>query len=188
MEVASKMMKATPWQTGEICGTDSAKALTKADVLKRDLKKCKKPLLIVGSETRTEKYGKGTMLDYIIELSNAGNIPVIATGGVIKDFLEKGFENAKSVGAMEMAYFLQDPEWKGPHGTGPYDMIYTYGIPYFMQWTLLSSVMNFAPEITPIAIGRHFQPHAKWSCPNLKEKNWHVLLKELVTLVGGGST
>lgn len=180
------MMQAKPWQTGEICGPDSAKALKTADVLKRDFKMCKKPLLIVGSEAANEKYGKGTMVDYIIELSKASKIPVIATGGVIKAFLEKGFDNVKHVGAMEMAYFLQDPEWKGPHGTGPYDMVLTYGQPYYMQWTMLSSVMNFAPQITAIAIGRHFQPHAKWSCPNLREKNWYALLKEILELVGGG--
>ncbi|MFW9847556.1 MAG: CO dehydrogenase/acetyl-CoA synthase complex subunit epsilon [Candidatus Thorarchaeota archaeon] len=180
------MMKPIPWQTGEICGPEAAKSLTKADVLKRDLKKCKKPLLVVGSEVVTEKYGKGTMVDYIIELSKAGNIPVIATGGAIKAFIEKGFENAKHVGAMEMAFFLQDPEWKGPHGTGPYDLVFTYGQPYYMQWTMLSGIMNFAPEITAIALGRHFQPHAKWSCPNLKEKNWYELLKDILTLVGGG--
>ncbi|MFW9909080.1 MAG: CO dehydrogenase/acetyl-CoA synthase complex subunit epsilon [Candidatus Thorarchaeota archaeon] len=182
------MMQSVPWQTGEICGPDAAKTLNKADVLKRDFKLCKKPLLIVGSEAVKEKYDKGTMVDYIIELSNAGKIPVIATGGAIKAFLEKGFTNAKSMGAMEVAYFLQDTEWKGPHKTGPYDMILTYGMPYFMQWTLLSAVMNFAPHITAIALGRHYQPHAKWSCPNLKEKNWHELLKEILALVGGGST
>ena len=180
------MMRATPWQTGEICGPDAAKSLTKADVLKRDLKKCKKPLLIVGSEAPTEKYGKGTMVDYIIELSKAGNIPVIATGGASKAFIEKGFDSVKSLGAMEIAYFLQDPEWKGPHGTGPYDMVLTYGQPYYMQWTLLSAVMNFAPQITAITLGRHFQPHAKWSMPNLREKNWYALLKDILELVGGG--
>ena len=62
------MMKPTPWQTGEICGPDSAKSLNKAEVLKRDFKLCKKPLLIVGSEAPTEKFGRGTMVDYIIDL------------------------------------------------------------------------------------------------------------------------
>ncbi|MHA1951489.1 MAG: CO dehydrogenase/acetyl-CoA synthase complex subunit epsilon [Candidatus Thorarchaeota archaeon] len=180
------VMRPVPWQTGEICGPDAAKALSKAAVLKRDFKLCKKPLLVVGSEAVTEKYGKGTMIDYIIELSKAGNIPVIATGGTIKAFLEKGFDNVKSMGAMEVAYYLQDADWKGLSGTGPYDMILTYGIPYFMQWTLLSSTMNFAPHLTAIALGRHFQPHAKWSFPNMREKQWHPVLKEILELVGGG--
>jgi acetyl-CoA decarbonylase/synthase complex subunit epsilon len=180
------VMKPVPWQTGEICGPDSAKSLTKPDVLKRDLKKAKKPLLIVGSEAVSEKHGKGDMVDYAIALSKAKKMDVIATGGAIKAFIEKGFEGAKTMGAMELAYRLQDPEWKGSHGTGPYDMIMIYGQPYYMQWTMLSSVMNFAPQIVAIALGRYFQPHAKWSFPNMKEKQYHTILDEILELVGGG--
>ena len=90
------VMRPVAWQTGEICGPDSAKALTKAAVLKRDLGKAKKPLLIVGSEAPTMKHGKGDMVDYAITLSKAmKNMSVIATGGAIKAFLEKGFDGAK---------------------------------------------------------------------------------------------
>ncbi|MGY5877307.1 MAG: CO dehydrogenase/acetyl-CoA synthase complex subunit epsilon [Candidatus Thorarchaeota archaeon] len=180
------MMRPVPWQTGEICGPSSAKSLTKAAVLKRDLKNAKKPLLIVGADAVGMKRGKGDMIDYAIELSQAGKIPIVATGGAIKAFVEKGFEGAKSMGAMELAFYLQDPEWVGPHGKGPHDMILIYGITYYMQWTLLSAVMNFAPQITPIALGRYFQPHAKWSFPNMKEKQWHVVLDEILELIGGG--
>jgi acetyl-CoA decarbonylase/synthase complex subunit epsilon len=180
------VMKPVPWQTGEICGPDSAKTLNKPDVLKRDLKKCKKRLLIVGSEAVAEKHGKGDMVDYSIALAKAGKIDVIATGGAIKAFIEKGFDGAKSMGAMEVAYRLPDPEWVGPFGKGPYDMIMIYGIPYYMQWTLLSAVMNFAPHITPIALGRYYQPHAKWSFPNMKEKQYHTVLDQILELIGGG--
>ena len=180
------VMRPVPWQTGEICGPDSAKSITKVDVLKRDLKMSKKPLLIVGSEAAAEKHGKGDMIDYAIDLSKAGNMDVIATGGAIKAFVERGFDRAKTMGAMEVAYHLQDPEWVGPFKKGPYDMIMIYGIPYYMEWTLLSAVMNFGTNITAIAIGRYFQPHAKWSFPNMKEKQYHVILDELLELVGGG--
>jgi len=178
-------MKPVPWQTGEICGPESAKSLTKADVLKRDLKMCKKPLLIVGSQAFTIKHGKGDMIDYAIALSNAGKIDVIATGGAIKEFVERGFDRAKTMGAMEVAYHLQNPEWVGPFKKGPYDMIMIYGIPYYMEWTLLSAVMNFGTHLTAIALDRYFQPHAKWSFPNMKEKQYHVILDEILELVGG---
>ncbi len=180
------VMKPVPWQTGEICGPESAKALTKPEVLKRDLSKSKKRLLIVGSEAPSEKHGKGDMVDYAIALAKAGKMDIIATGGAIKAFIEKGYKEAKSMGAMEIAFRLQDLEWKGPHGRGPYDMIMIYGQPYYMQWTMLSGVMNFAPEIVAIALGRYFQPHAKWSFPNMKEKQYHTMLDEIVELIGGG--
>jgi len=181
------VMKPVPWQTGEICGPDSAKAITKPEVLKRDLSKNKKRLLVVGSEAVNEKHGKGDMIDYAIELAKAGKMDIIATGGAIKAFKQKGYDGAKSMGAMEVAFRLQDPEWVGPFGKGPYDLLMIYGITYFMQWTLLSAVMNFGTHITPIAIGRYFQPHAKWSFPNMKEKQYHTILDELLEFVGGGT-
>jgi CO dehydrogenase/acetyl-CoA synthase complex epsilon subunit len=180
------MMREVAWQTGEICGPAHAKGLTKATQLQRTWSKAKKPLLIVGSEALKEKYSKGTMIDYAISLSEAGKIPVVATGGAIRGFIERGFEGAKSMGAMELAYYLQDADWKGPHGKGPHDLILIYGMPYYMQWTLLSGTMNFAPQLAEVSLSRHFQPHAKLSCPNMKVKLWHELLKDILELVGGG--
>jgi CO dehydrogenase/acetyl-CoA synthase epsilon subunit len=54
-----------------------------------------------------------------------------------------------------------------------------------MQWTLLSAVMNFGTHITAITLGRYYQPHAKWSFPNMKEKQYHEMLEEILVLVGG---
>ena len=180
------VMRPVPWQTGEICGPDSAKSLTKAAVLKRDLKLCKKPLLIVGSDAVEEKHGKGDMIDYAIALSKAGNMDILATGGAIKAFVEKGYDRAKSMGAMEIAHRFQAPDWVGPFGKGPYDMILIYGQPYYMQWTMLASLLNFGQHLTAIALGRYFQPHAKWSFPNMKKKQYHTILDEILELVGGG--
>ena len=180
------VMKPIPWQTGEICGPDSAKSLTKSAILKRDFSKCKKRVLVVGSEAVTDKHGKGDMIDYAIALAKAGKMDIIATGGAIKAFIEKGYDGAKSMGAMEIAFKLTDPEWVGPNGKGPYNMVLVYGIPYYMQWTLLSAVMNFGPHLTAIALGRYYQPHAKWSFPNMKEKQYHTVLDEILELVGGG--
>lgn len=181
------MMREVPWQTGEICGPDSARGIKNVTAIERDLKKAKKPVLIVGSEALTEKYGRGTMVDYMIELSKTKNIPIIATAHTIKAFIEKGHENVSQMGAMELPLFLQDAEWNGPKGNGPFDLILVYGIPYYMQWTLLSAVMNFAPHITAITLGRHYQPHAKWSFPNMKVKKWQEALKEILTMMGGGT-
>jgi acetyl-CoA decarbonylase/synthase complex subunit epsilon len=180
------VMRPVPWQTGEICGPDSAKSLTKVTQLQRSFKQTKKPLLIVGTEAVNEKHRKGDMIDYAIALAEAGKMPVIATGGAIKAFIEKGFEGAKSMGAMETAFYLQDETWTGPTGKGPHDLLLIYGIPYYMQWTLLSATMNFGTHLTTISLGRYYQPHADWSFPNMKEKQWHTVLDEILEFVGGG--
>ena len=176
-------MKPVPWQTGEICGPDSAKSLNKADQLKRTFAKSKKPLLIVGSEAASMPHGTGDMIDYAISLSEASKIPVVATGGAIKAFIERGYEGCKSIGAMELANYLQDESWLGPHGKGPHDLILIYGIPYYMQWTLLSAVMNFGTHLTKVSLGRYYQPHADWSFPNTKEKKWHDILDDILDVV-----
>ncbi len=180
------MMRATPWQTGEICGPVSAKSLNKPEQLKRVWSKAKKPLMIVGSKASTIKFGKGDMIDFSIEFSKITKTPIVATGGAVKHFIERGFEGAKSMGVMEIVGYLQDPKWKGPHGQGPHDMILTHSLPYYMEWTMLSGIMNFARHIVPISLSRYYQPHATWSMPNLKEKNYQELLKGILVFVGGG--
>jgi CO dehydrogenase/acetyl-CoA synthase complex epsilon subunit len=180
------VMKPVPWQTGEICGPESSKSISKPEVLKRDLGKCKKRLLVVGSEASGLKHGKGDMIDYAIELAKAGKMDIIATGGAIKAFIEKGYDKAKSMGAMEITHRLTDPDWVGPFGKGPYDLLMIYGLPYYMEWTLLSAVMNFGTHLTAISIGRYYQPHAKWAFPNMKEKKYHTILDEMLEFIGGG--
>ncbi|MFW9862788.1 MAG: CO dehydrogenase/acetyl-CoA synthase complex subunit epsilon [Candidatus Thorarchaeota archaeon] len=181
-------MRPVPWQTGEICGPDCAKSLNKAAQLKRTFTKSKRPLLIVGSDAVNMTHVEGDMIDYAIALSKAAKIPVVATGGAIKTFMEKGFEGCKSMGAMELANSLQDESWPGPHERGPHDLILVYGIPYYMQWTLLSAVMNFGAHLTKVSLGRYYQPHADWSFPNMKEQQWHEILDEILEFVGGGRT
>jgi len=179
------MMRAEPWQTAETCGPKKAQTLEKPVVINALLKKAKHPLLIVGSFAITEKYGKGTMIDYFIELAKKTKIPVVATAQTIKAFRDKGFMDANSINAMEITYLLTDPEWKVDSKNGPHDFVMTYGFPYYMEWLMLSALVNFAPKIKTVTLGRYFQPHASWSFPNLKEKNWHATLKEILTLVGG---
>jgi acetyl-CoA decarbonylase/synthase complex subunit epsilon len=155
-----------------------------ANILNRQIEKAENPLLIVGSAALEQAHGEGNMVDYFIKLSKARNIPIVATAHVIKGFLEKGFENVASMSAMELAFYLQDADWKGPHGKGPCDLVLIYGIPYYMQWCMLSSLMNFRDDLNTVTVGRYYQPHAKWSFPNLKEKNWHEHLETLLTLGG----
>lgn len=179
------MMREVPWQTGEICGPKSARGLKKAHVIERDWKKAEKPILVVGSEALEIKHGEGDMIDYAIALSKAGGIPIIATSNTIKAFLERGFEDAVTMGAMEVPHYLCDPDWKGPHNKGPHDMLLIFGIPYYMEWCMLSALMNFAPHITLITLDRYYHPHAKWSFPNMKETMWHEQLDEIMKIVGG---
>jgi acetyl-CoA decarbonylase/synthase complex subunit epsilon len=185
VEVAIRMMRAEPWQTAEVCGPTKAQTLKKPVVVGALLKKAKHPLLIVGANALTEKTQKKSMIDYFIELSTAGNIPIVATSNTIKAFKEKEFNNVYSHGVMEMAGLLQDPDWMVAPKKGPHDLVMSFGYPYYMEWLLLSALINFAPQIKTVTLGRYFQPHASWSFPNLKKQIWNDALKEILTIVGG---
>lgn len=185
MEVASRMMRAEPWQTAEVCGPTKAQELKKPVVVGALLKKAKYPLLIVGANALTEKTRKKSMIDYFIELSTAAKIPVVATSNTIKAFKEKGFDNVYSYGVMEITGKLQDPDWMVAPKKGPHDLAMTFGYPYYMEWLMLSALINFAPQIKTVTLGRYFQPHATWSFPNLKKQKWNDALKEILSIVGG---
>jgi len=185
MEVASKMMRAEPWQSAEVCGPTKAQELKKTAVVGALLKKAKHPLLVLGAQTLTEQTRKKSMVDYFIELSTAGKIPIVATANTIKAFKEKGFDDAYSLGAMEIMGRLQDHDWMVAPKKGPHDLVITFGYPYYMEWLLLSGLINFSPHIKTVTIGRYYQPHATWSFPNLKKQNWNDALKEILTHVGG---
>lgn len=184
-EVKAKMMRAEPWQTAEVCGPTKAKAIEKPAVIGALLKKAKKPLLVVGAHSLTEKTGKKSMIDFFIELSEIANIPIVATAQTIKAFREKDFKNAYSINAMEITSLLTDPEWEVAPKKGPHDLVMTFGFPYYMEWLMLSALINFIPNLKTVSLGRYYQPHATWSFPNLKKQNWNDALKEILTLAGG---
>ncbi len=179
------MMRAEPWQSAEVCGPTKAQSIKKTAVVGALLKKAKHPLMVIGAQALTEKTRKKPMIDYCIELSTAGNIPIVATANTIKAFKEKGFDNAYSYGAMEITGRLQDHDWMVAPKKGPHDLVITYGYPYYMEWLMLSALINFSQHIKTVTIGRYYQPHATWSFPNLKKQNWNDALKEILTTVGG---
>ncbi|MFX1319339.1 MAG: CO dehydrogenase/acetyl-CoA synthase complex subunit epsilon [Promethearchaeota archaeon] len=179
------MMSAEPWQTAEVCGPTKAQELKKPAVVGALMKKAKHPLMVIGAQALTEKAQKMSMIDYFIEFSTATNIPIVATANTIKAFKEKGFDNVYSFGAMEIIGRLQDPEWMVAPKKGPHDLVMTFGFPYYMEWLMLSALINFAPQIKTVTLGRYFQPHATWSFPNLKKQKWNEALKEILTAAGG---
>jgi acetyl-CoA decarbonylase/synthase complex subunit epsilon len=186
-EEDSKMMHAEPWQTAEICGPKKAQSINKIEVVAALLKKAKHPLFVVGTFAITTKVGKGTMVDYFIDLANKTHAHVVATAQTIKAFRDKGFKEAVSINAMEITSLLTDATWEVAPKAGPHDVVVTFGFPYYMEWLMLSGLVNFAPQIRTITLGRYFQPHAAWSFPNLKLKDWQDSLGQLPTLLGGGA-
>jgi acetyl-CoA decarbonylase/synthase complex subunit epsilon len=174
------MAMAEPWQTAEIPGPTKALVITKPEVVAAMIKKAKRPILIVGHEAAEIKLGDQKPIDYAILIAKAARAQVVATAHIVKEFLERGFQSSMSMSAVDIANRLGDSEWKGLDGKGPYDLVLFIGIPYSMEWNILSGLKHFAPHLRIICLDRFYQPHASWSFPNLSLEEWRKNLKVIL--------
>lgn len=166
------MNRAEPWQKAEIAGTEKALAITKPEVVAAMVKRAKRPILIIGHEAADTEIGKSRVIDFLIQLAKTSKVPVVATAHVVKEFILRGFQPVAWMPAMDIANRLRDAKWKGLDGKGRYDLALFAGLPYYMEWLILSGLKNSAPELKTISLDRFYQPHALWSFPNILLEDW----------------
>lgn len=175
---------AEPWQRAEVPGTRKAMVINKPEVVAAMIKQAKRPILVVGHQVvETELNDSEKAIDRIIELAKAAGIPVVATAHIIKEFLSRGFRPSSWMSAMEIGNRLQDVKWNGLDGKGVYDLALFVGIPYYMEWVILTGLKNFAQNLKTISLDRFYQPHANWSFPNLPMPKWDEQLKLIINLL-----
>jgi acetyl-CoA decarbonylase/synthase complex subunit epsilon len=149
------------------------------------VKRAKRPILVVGHHAAVDYSDSVKMIDFAIRLSKTAGIPVVATAHLITEFLKKGFQPAAWMSAMDIGNRLQDPEWKGLDGTGPYDLALFMGLPYYMEFVILSSLKHFSTKLKTISLDRFYNPHATWSLPNLSVKDWNQSFEVILNKLGG---
>jgi acetyl-CoA decarbonylase/synthase complex subunit epsilon len=161
-----------PWQTAEIAGPKKALLILKPEVVVAMVKRAKRPILIVGHlATQTDsEYGK--MINYTIRMNKTAGVPVVTTAHTINEFIKKGFQPNASMSAMDIGNRLQDPSWKGLDGKGVYDLALFMGLPYYMEFVILSALKHFSQNLKTMSLDRYYTPHATWSFPNLKIADW----------------
>jgi len=177
--------RAEPWQTAEIAGPKKALLILKPEVIVAMVKRAKRPILIVGhlaTETDSE-YSK--MIDYAIRMNKATEIPIVTTAHAINGFIKKGFHSAFWMSAMDIGNRLQDPSWNGLDGLGPYDLALFMGLPYYMEFVILSALKHFSVNLKTISLNRFYNPHASWSFPNLSVKDWNESFKIILSKLEG---
>ena len=121
------------------------------------------------------------MIEYLIELSIAKNIPVIATGHTNMALVKRDFTQAAILTAVEAGQRLADPGWKGADGHGPHDLAIFAGLPYYMEWTILSGLKHFAPHLKTVTLDNVYHPHATFSYANISLADWQ---KHMITITG----
>jgi acetyl-CoA decarbonylase/synthase complex subunit epsilon len=180
------MVMAEPWQTAEIPGPKKAHIITNPAVVVALVKKAKRPIFIVGHETIKVGSSKKKGIDLAIHLAKSTEIPVVATAHIVGEFNKRGFHPAAWLSAMDIGNRLKDPEWKGVDGQGQHDLAVFMGIPYYMEWVILSGLKHFAYEyLTTMTLDRFYQPQATWSFPNMKIEEWVKSLEGTISMSGG---
>ena len=178
-------VKAEPWQTAEIAGPQKANVIPKAEVVAAMIKRAKRPILVVSYlSTKTNK-DTGKMIEYAILMNKACGIPIVATAHTIKDFVKQGFNQATQMNAMDIGNRLKDPTWNGLDGKGPYDVALFMGLPYYMEFVILSGLKHFSKNLKTISLDRYYNPHASWSFPNLKTEEWNLSIETIINNLGG---
>jgi len=179
------MATTEPWQTAEIPGPKKAFVITKPEVAAAMIKRAKRPILIIGHKAAEIELEDKKLMDYMIELAKKADIPVVATAHMVGELLKRGYQPAGWMPAVDIGNRLADSEWKGLDGKGPYDLALFVGLPYYMEWTILSGLKHFALNLKTITLDNVYQPHASWSFPNISLKDWVENLKVIIANVGG---
>jgi len=166
-----------PWQTAEVPGPKRANVITKPEIITAMIRKAERPLLIVGHKVVEADSSIEEPIDYVIPLAKSLKIPVVATAHLIGKFLERGFQPDASMPVVDIGNRLVDPNWKGLRGEGQHDLVLIIGVPYYMEWLVLSALKHFAPNLKSISMDRFYQPNATWSFPNISIEDWQRSLK-----------
>jgi len=86
---------------------------------------------------------------------------------------------------MDIGNRLQDPSWTGLDGRGPYDLVLLVGLPYYMEFVILSALKHFSANLKTISLDRFYNPHATWSFPNLSVDEWNEGFKTILSKLEG---
>ena len=179
------MSSADPWQTAEVSGPKKAAVILKPATVRAVIDRARYPVLLIGNRASSLDINGKKLIDFLIDLARARNIPVIATGHVNRALIDRGYTNAVIMPAVEAGQRIADPTWLGPHGTGSCDLAILAGMPYPMEWTLLSGLKHTAPHTKTISLDNTYQPNATWSFANISVKDWQ---ENLVAIAGDAVT
>jgi acetyl-CoA decarbonylase/synthase complex subunit epsilon len=179
------MATAEPWQTAEVAGPRKAMVITKPEIAAAMIKQAKRPILVVGHKAAEIKLKDKKLIDYMIELAEKANVPVVATAHIAGEFVKRGHKPAGWMPAVDISNRLADPDWNGLDGRGSYDLALFVGLPYYLEWTILSGLKNFAPNLKTLTLDNSYQPNASWSFSNTDMKNWAENLTLIIENIGG---
>jgi acetyl-CoA decarbonylase/synthase complex subunit epsilon len=173
----------TPGQTAEIAGPKKAFTMNNPKIVASMIKRAKNPLLVIGSKSPETETVDGTLIDTAVKIASYTKMALAVTGHLISEFSSREISNIHSVSIMELGNQLSDHKWQGLNGEGVYDLVIFAGIPYYMEWLVLSGLKNFAPELKTVSLEPSYQPNASWSLATMPKEKWKNFLEEVLNLL-----
>lgn len=165
--------------TSEIAGPKKAVVVSKPDVVMALLKRFHSPLLIIGSRSTEIEMNGEKLIVLLARFSEFWKIPVITTSkGPSLYFLEIS-RHSDTIPVIEIVNLLADPDWKGLTRNGAPDLVIFSGLPYSMEWTLLSGLKHFAPHLKTLALEYGYEPQADYSLSNLDLNRYYEFLSAI---------
>lgn len=164
-----------------LTGTRTARTVEEPKDIVRQIKRAKRPLLVLGPITMKTKLGDRLLIEYAIDLAKAGNIPICATATTKAKLLEYGVKPDSVYDVVEIVNALKDPNWKGVRGEGNHDLVIFLGIRSDLANQGLSTLKHFAPHLSTLTLCKYYHPHADYSLPNIfKDDKWKSILEGII--------
>jgi len=164
-----------------LTGTKSARLVEEAAECAAQIKKAKRPLLVIGPLLLGSTPEGKLLMEYAVDLSRAAGIPICATAQTRGKLVEMGVQPECVYDAIEIVNALKDPEWKGVKKEGNHDLVLFFGIRSDLGSQGLSTLKHFAPHLKTMTLCKHFFPHASYSLPNFKkDAKWQEFLESLI--------
>lgn len=164
-----------------LTGTRTSRTVEEAKDIVRQIKKAKRPLLVIGPLTTKVILGEKLLIEYAIEIAKAGGIPICATATTKAKLLEYGVKPDSVYDVVEIVNALKDPDWKGVRGEGNHDLVIFLGIRSDLANQGLSTLKHFAPHLSTLTLCKYYYVHADYSLPNLrKDEQWKSILEGIV--------
>lgn len=179
--------KLTTGQTAEIPGPKKAFLIPKPEAAASMMNRARRVLLVVGSEAMKVKTKDGDLIDTAIRMASSKKITIAATGHISGEFRRRGATGVHGISIMELGDRLRDPSWSGLDNGGPYDLAVFMGLPYYLEWLVLSGLKNFSPSLRTLSLDNTYHPNAGWSLGLSPQEEWIEILDRIVSNLEGVS-
>jgi len=173
-----------PWQSAEVPGPKKALLINDPRIVLALIKRSKNPILIVGHRAAEIELSGGQLVDYIIRLAEAANLPVVSSPSIQGEFIRRGFKRIIGMPVVDIANRLTDAGWAGLNNKGQHDLALLIGFKYYVGWLILSGLKHFSPNLKTVSLDMYYQPHASWSFPNITREEWEKNLNAIISGLG----